>query len=361
MAIRAVISTSTKEFLINKQKRRSNPSCPSLDPKQLLVMSLVNRSVARLFRYQTRKASAISLTSFVQQQLLQTKKYSTEALEHRYHEKLVQKAKEQGFDSVDDLKQNLKSQIEDKKRSLNKIDPLQELLDYEQRMKMASNNAKMTEPRGPVDAATAPAPFKTLDSFLKLEKIRDLSKQEIEFLWRARWANNDQALNAVVPAAVFDQMSKHFKAVPTFVLPLPREIKADASDLQGNANDGQGVELHYIQWQIAGPNTVHCIMTSLADYKLHKEYAKPHTTFQFHTELAQDKQIVLMNGHVEKDVNVSLQDAQLLLLNVQRFYGAMGEETIPSKLRLQLLRDFASGSTNFSVEKLISLAQSMDV
>ncbi|CEP62418.1 Atp11p LALA0_S05e05204g [Lachancea lanzarotensis] len=337
-----------------------------------MVMSLVNRNVARILRNQTRKASAISVSSFVQQQQqqrqqeqsLRIKNYSTEALEHKYHEKLVQKAKAQGFESIDLLKENLKSEIEDKKRTLNRIDPLQELADYEQRMKMASNNAKMTQPRGPVDAAASPAPFKTLDSFLKLEKIKDLSKQEIEFLWRARWANNNQALNAVVPATVFDQMSKHFKAVPTFVLPLPREIKAEASDLQGNnANDSdsQGVELHYIQWQVAGPTTVHCIITSLAEYKLHKEYAKPHTTFQFHTDLAQDKRIVLMNGHVEKDVNVSLQDAQLLLLNIQRFYGAMGEETIPSKQRLQLLHDFGSGSTNFSVEKLISLAQSMDI
>ncbi|SCU80511.1 LAME_0B03488g1_1 [Lachancea meyersii CBS 8951] len=324
-------------------------------------MSILARNVARLTRTQTRKASAISLTKFIQQQqqLQRSKNYSTEALEQRYHEKLLQKARAQGFESVEHLKENLKADIEGKKRALNKIDPLQELVEYEQGMKMANNNAKMTEPRGPVDANATPAPFKTLDSFLKLEKIQDLSRQEVEFLWRARWASQENAMNAVVPTAVFDQMSKHFKSAPTFVLPLPRDIKADESDLNGSG-DGQGVELHYIQWQVVGPQTVHCIMTSLAEYKLHKEYAKPHTTFQFHSELAKDKQIVLMNGHVEKDVNISLQDAQLLLLNVQRFYGATGEETVPSKQRIKLLHDFASGSSDFTVEKLISLAQSMD-
>ncbi|SCU93810.1 LANO_0E04852g1_1 [Lachancea nothofagi CBS 11611] len=321
-------------------------------------MSILARNLTRYAQTQTRKASAISYTSFIQLQQTSRSKncYSTEALEQRYQDKLLEKAKAKGYESVEQLKEQLKDDIETRKRDLNKIDPLKELEDYEQRIKMSQNNTKVTEARGPVDSSKATVPFKTLDSFLKLEKIQDLSKQEIEFLWRARWANLDKVLNAVVPAQVFAQMSKHIKAAPTFVLPLPREIVVDAAE---SKND-QGMELHYIQWQNAGRNTVHCIITSLAEYKLHKEYAKPHTTFQFHKELINDKQIVLMNGLVEKDVNISLQDAQLLLLNIQRFYGAMGEESVPSQQRIRLLHDFANGSSDFSVEKLISLAQSMD-
>ena len=67
-----------------------------------------------------------------------------------------------------------------------------------------------------------------------------------------------------------------------------------------------------------------------------------------------------MNGHVEPDTNMNVQDAQLLLLNVQRFYGAMGEETPVAKQRVQLLRDFSKASPGFTVEKLISLSQSME-
>lgn len=63
------------------------------------------------------------------------------------------------------------------------------------------------------------------------------------------------------------------------------------------------------------------MLTSLAEYKLHKEYAKPHTTLMFHQELVADTGIVLMNGRVEEDVPLSMDEAQLLLLNVQRFYG----------------------------------------
>ncbi|SCU93261.1 LADA_0G02146g1_1 [Lachancea dasiensis] len=330
-------------------------------------MGIVSQNVARLVRTQTRKASAISSASYiVQQQQAQSRRsqrYSTESLEQKYEAKLLERAKASGYESVEQLKETLREDIENKKLKYNKIDPLKELEEYEQRMKMSQNNTKMTESRGPLDPAKASAPFKTLDSFLKLEKLQELSKQEIEFLWRARWASKDQVLNAVVPVDVFEQMSKHIKEAPTFVLPLPREMEAsrESSAAQGPSASDQGIELHYIQWQRAGANTVHCIMTSLAEYKLHKEFAKPHTTFQFHTELAQDKKIVLMNGHVEKDVNVSLQDAQLLLLNVQRFYGAMGEESVSSKQRVKLLHDFTKGSSDFSVEKLISFAQSMDI
>lgn len=297
--------------------------------------------------------------SFVHQQQLAKSKnnYSTESVDQKYSSKLKQKAQQQGYQSVEQLKESLKADIEKRKKELNKIDPLQELHDYEQRLKMSQNNLKVTQNRGPVDSKQPTVPFKTLDDFLKLDKVKDLSRQEIEFLWRARWANKEGVLSAVVPLEIYEKMESHIRACPTFVLPLPREI--DAATSEPGASD-QGMELHYIQWQMAGLNTTHCIMTSLAEYKLHKEFAKPHTTFQFHRELVDDKKIVLMNGQAEKDVNVSLADAQLLLLNVQRFYGAMGDTTPASKQRLKLLHDFAKGSPDFSVELLISLAQSME-
>lgn len=322
-------------------------------------MRSVARALPRFATTQTRRASAISLTNFIQLQQSSNLKsnYSTESLDVRYKNKLLQKAEEQGFKSVEELKEKLKEDIETKKKELSKVDPLKELEEYEQRLKMSQNNMKVTQQRGPVDPKQELAPFKTLDSFLKLERIKDLSKQEVEFLWRARWANKPDALSAVVPLEIFEKMDRHIRACPTFVLPLPREVPAEASS---SGTQEQGMELHYIQWQMADSNTVHCIMTSLAEYKLHSEFAKPHTTFQFHKELASDKKIILMNGHVEKDVNITLPDAQLLLLNIQRFYGAMGEETVSSKQRTKLLHDFAKGSPEFSVEKLINLAQSME-
>ncbi|AMD18601.1 HBL301Cp [Eremothecium sinecaudum] len=281
--------------------------------------------------------------------------YSSNTVEERYKAKLLEKAKQKGFQSIEDLKAKLKADIQSKKAEFNKIDPLKELHDYEQRSKMMKNNAKVNS-RGPIDPSKPQQPYKTLNSFMDVDKIRSLSKQEVEFLWRARWMNKENTLNAVVPVDVFERMSTYAKANPAFVLPLPTEVKASEED----KTEDQGMEMHYIQWLFVGPNTVHCIMTSLAEFKLHKEFSRPHTTLQFHTELAKEKKVVFMNGQVEKDSNVSLPDAQLLLLNVQRFYGAMGDSSAASKMRLKLLSDFTNGSPDFNVDSLISLAQSME-
>lgn len=304
--------------------------------------------------FQARLASLVSNSNICLQS--QLKNYSTDPIESKYQEKLLEKAKEKGFSSVEQLLDSAKEDIAKKKKEFNRIDPLKELEDYEQRMKMSANNAGTTKARGPIDASQPKIPFKTLDSFLNIEKIKELSKQEVEFLWRAKWMNKDDALCAVVPVDIYDKMIVNAKSNPIFVLPLPR-VASGAEETQEST---QSVELHYIQWQFVGPNTTHCIMTSLAEFKLHNEFAKPHTIFQFHSEMAKDKKIILMNGQVEPDTNISLQDAQLLLLNVQRFWGAMGEETPAAKQRVQLLRDFTRGSPDFNVDSLIALSQSME-
>lgn len=280
--------------------------------------------------------------------------YSTDSLEERYKTKLLERARSLGFDSVESYKESIKKELEDKKRELNKIDPLKELEDYEQSRKMSSNIAKS---RGPIDASQPEQPFKKLNDFLDVEKVKALSKQECEFLWRARWASKNNVLNAVVPIDIWKKIELLAKGNPIFVLPLPREVEKDAHDQSGSEG---GMELHYVQWQFVGPNTVHCIMTTLAEFKLHKEFARPHTTLQFHLDLGNEKGIVFMNGQVEDDSNITLEEAQLLLLNIQRFYGAMGQETTNAKKRVQLLKDFTNGSPGFNVDALISLSQSME-
>ncbi|BAO42011.1 protein ATP11 [Kluyveromyces marxianus] len=317
-------------------------------------------------RVATRSASQLTAAQFkriisASSSLYSTSNYSTESLDQKYKDKLLEKAREQGYNSIEELKNALKEEIEKKKLELNKIDPLKELEDYEQRTKMSSNIAKS---RGPIDPSTPKMPYKTLDSFLDVEKVKNLSKQECEFLWRARWANKDNVLTAVVPIDVWNKMSALAKENPYFVIPLPRESAVVEGNEESNAAPADkkepAVEMHYIQWQFVGPKTVHCIMTTLAEFKLHKEYARPHTTLQFHLDLAEDKNIVLMNGQVETDSNVTLPESQLLVLNVQRFYGAMGQDTSFAKKRVQLLKDFTSGSPQFNVDLLVALAQTME-
>lgn len=296
------------------------------------------------------------------------------SVEGKYQDKLLKRARAQGLNSIEELKASLADEIAAKKREFNKIDPLRDL---EQHMSMSGQHSGQhsggkshngsgsasgsaagstsTPIRKPVRPVTE-KPYKSLDDYMKLDKIKDLSRQEVEFLWRAKWAKRDDSLVAVVPfLETFQNMYKHAVRNPLFVLPLPRPGQEASAD-----NKTVPVELQYVQWQFVGPHTIHCIMTSLAEYKLRQEFATPHTTIQFHLDLAHDKDVVLMNGHIEQDSNVSLQDAQLLLLNVQRFYGAMGTHSAIAKQRLKLLEDFNQGSADFDIDKLISLSQSME-
>lgn len=263
----------------------------------------------------------------------------------KYHEKLQAKAKELGLSSVDDLKRHLKDEIKAKKLEFSKVDPLKELEEYEQRQEqeLQKDRSKTIKVRSPIDKSLEKKPYKTLASYLAQDKLAELGQQEIELIWKARFINKERTLHAVLADVQFATMYANAFKNPSFILPLPR--------------NEDGYEMHFVQWSFAGPETTHCMITTLAEYKLHKEYAKPHTTLMFHQELAHSKGMVLMNGQVEEEANLSMDDAQLLVLNVQRFYGGVGDDGLV-KRRQELLRAFTA-SDNFDVDALIKEATSM--
>lgn len=264
----------------------------------------------------------------------------------KYKAQLEKKAREVGAGSIDELKEKMKDTIKERREQFNRVDPLAELEEYERKCALEAQEkmkkeGKLRDPRAP---GVPEKPYKTLDSYVATDKLQELAPETIGLIWRARFEQKEDALLSIVPADVFDKLFKNARENPIFVLPLPR---------------GDGTEFHYVQWAFVGPDTVHCMFTTLLEFKTHKEYARPHTTVSFHTELKQSKGIVLMNGHVEKESAVKLPDAQLLMLNIQRFYGAMSE-TETAKRRLQMLRDFTSGSPAFSFDQLIAEAQSLE-
>lgn len=285
---------------------------------------------------------------------LQSNGNLSKSIQDRYKEKLENAAKQKGLSSAQELKQQLKAQIEASKLEMNKIDPLNALTEFEQQQAKA-NIKKQVKSLGPIDPTKPKEPYKTLNSFIKLDKMKELGKTEIEFLWRARF-NDPNALVATVPLETFDVMYKLARRNPTFVLPLPKE---DAQLEENVAGEGTPLEMHFVQWAFVGPETTHCMITSLMEFKLHKEYARPHTTIAFHSEL-KDKEVILMNGTVEKESAMTIGEAQMLLLNLQRFYGAMGVQSDIALERIALLEAFNRGGEDFEMEKLVKLSQSME-
>ncbi|OBA21237.1 F1F0-ATPase complex assembly protein [Metschnikowia bicuspidata var. bicuspidata NRRL YB-4993] len=272
-----------------------------------------------------------------------------EAVLERYRSQLHQKAEAIGVSSIEELKENLKDEITTKKKEMNAIDPLKDLEAYEkeqaEKLKQRKAQQKESKIRDAIDASMPKAPYKKLSSFVDVEKIRSLPEKELKFIWKARFEGKDRAMSAALTGSQFANLFANAFKNPSFVLPLPKEE--------------EGYEMHFVQWSFVGPQTTHCMLTSLAEYKLHKEYAKPHTTLMFHQELLADADVVLMNGQLEQDVALSMEEALLLVLNVQRFYGGL-TNSAGSERKLELLRAFTQGDTGFSMEKLIEEAASLD-
>lgn len=271
---------------------------------------------------------------------IQSKTFIDKQIKDKYRAKLEAIAKAKGISNANEIFVEMKDKIQETKKELDMIDPLKELEDYEQAM-----NIKKLKKTDAFDKNTPKSEtFKTLESYLVLDKVKELGIQEIEFLWRAKFAKDERSIVAVAPVKAFNNMYQNARKYPTFVLPLPR--------------GDEGMEIHFVQWSFVGPNTTHVMITTLLEYKLHKEYARPHTTLAFHSELAESNEVVLMQGHVDDDRGVSVGDAQMLLLNLQRFYGGFGTSSDIEKKRIEVVKGFNTG--NFDMDECIELAQSME-
>jgi ATP synthase F1 complex assembly factor 1 len=188
------------------------------------------------------------------------------------------------------------------------------------------------------DSSSTPG-LKTLSSFLDLEKTRALPQKEIEAIWRLRHVNNAQSLCATIPLETYRTIEATAKKHPHFILPLPKE--------------GQGAEIHFLQWTFPAENTVTVLFTHLAEYKLRGEYSQPHTTITHHLELAEDKELVLLQGQVMEGRGVSVDEAKWLVMCLQKFYG-MGAQNAERK---RLLEQFGKGDPAFKVEDLVEEAE----
>ena len=313
---------------------------------------MLNRSLL------SREVCNISRPSLLTTKLYKSLDFKPKVIDNTYQEKLLQKAKEKGFNTVEELKESLKEELEKKKKEFNKIDPLNALKQYQE-----SQNSQIQEDMNKPTAKSLGAipenkekkPYKTLDSYVDKEKFMELSPQEIEFLWRARFNTGKMAethLHAVLQKDIWTKMFNNAKENPIFVLPLPRDITPeDKGDLK------TGAELFYVQWSFPDKNTTHCIITSLVEYQLHKEFAKPYLTITFFSDMLARKNIALMVGQLDLESSINMNDCTLLLLNLQRFYGVIEGGLVNE--RLAMLRAFNKGDTSFDVNKLVDLANSM--
>ncbi|KAJ5092032.1 hypothetical protein NUU61_006902 [Penicillium alfredii] len=295
----------------------------------------------------------------------------------KYRAKLDQKAKQEGHESIESLKEAYSDKIQDLRHKASTV------ISPEPDTPTPGNAVPGTQnpfqaPPPPSQSPTAQAAraatsgsssgIKPLNSFVDVEKIRDLPPKEIEALWRLRHANNSHSICAVIPVETYHRIAEAARHNPQFILPLPRaqspeeqqneqaQQNADGSEAQATA-----AEIHFLQWafhppaegsaQPANSHTSTVIFTNLGAYKIHGAYAQPHTTVTHHLDLAADKGLVLMHGQVVPNAGVSTSQATWLVSCVQRFYDFEGQA---NGRKGELLRMFTRGDVqNFKVEELM--------
>jgi len=278
----------------------------------------------------------------------------------RYKDKLDQKAKEKGLNNVDELKQVYSEKIQELRQKAI-VPGANAPLDAQQSQPAPAPEAVATSvpfqappPPSPQEA-TADAPkvpkskdgVKTLGSFVDVDKIAELPHKEIETLWRLRHVRDAQSLCAVMHAETYGRVAATARKHPQFILPLPRE--------------GQGAEIHFLQWTFPSPTTATVLFTHLAEYKLRGEFAQPHTTVTHHLDLARrGKGLVLLEGRVMENRGVTVDEGKWLLMCLQKFYGfeARTEEAKNGvQRRKKLMEMFSGGDEGFKVEELLEEAE----
>ncbi|KAL1999560.1 hypothetical protein VTN02DRAFT_4350 [Thermoascus thermophilus] len=310
----------------------------------------------------------------------------------KYKEKLHRKAKEEGLDSIESLKEAYKDKIENVRReSLDSItsDPTAvtaaEGLKQAERV-MTSKSPASTPPSSSSTSSSSAASshtpgIKPLSSYVDVDKFRTLPKKEIEALWRLRHAGNPNSICACIPLDTYRRIAAAARQHPQFILPLPRQQTPSEAEKTANkdASDAavSGADIHFLQWGFHPPasspssttaptatantHTSTIVFTHLAAYKLHGSYAEPHTTVTHHLDLADDTGLVLLLGQVLPDRGVSPAEASWLVSCVQRFYdwGSSSSGSGEAGGRKgELLRMFTRGDVEgFRVEELMEEAE----
>ena len=285
-----------------------------------------------------------------------------EKVTEKYREKLLEKARAYGFPTysvtkladfkcrlrlkdVDELKTVYKDRIQAQKKSaslastLPSSNPNSPFPPPPPPPQPLSEAPRTPTPKATFDKPSTPPGIKLLSSFLDVPKTIELPQKEIEYIWRLRHASDPRSLCAVIPQATYGRIEATAKRHPQFILPLPRE--------------GQGAEIHFLQWTFPTPTTATVLFTHLAEFKLRGEFSQPHTTVTHHLDLAGPKGLVLLQGTVVEGRGMSVDEGKWLLMCLQKFYGGVEEKA----QRKKLLEQFSQGDGGFKVEELLEEAE----
>ncbi|KAK3701062.1 hypothetical protein LTR37_015624 [Vermiconidia calcicola] len=305
-------------------------------------------SVQAPFKYYQRRWAQVHDVRFLSQ-------HQQKKVLDKYKEKLDRKAKEKGLKDVDELKEVYSDKIQELRQKAI-IPGANAPLDAQPppTPPQTSSSIPFQAPPPPQPQHTSQVPqvpkskdgIKTLSSFIDVEKTSELPPKEIETIWRLRHVKDPNSLCAVMKTDTFKRIANTARKHPQFILPLPRE--------------GQGVEIHFLQWTFPSPTTATVLFTHLAEFKLRGEFAQPHTTVTHHLDLADKNGLVMLEGRVMENRGMTVEEGKWLLMCLQKFYGFEAHtETAKENAdrRKRLMEQFSGGDESFQVEELLEEAE----
>lgn len=168
---------------------------------------------------------------------------------------------------------------------------------------------------------------------MKVEVLESKTAEEIGQIW-TEYHKNRQSLSAVIPRETYDKITELAQQCPVFVYVVPRD-------------DGY----EFMLAQFLGDD---CYFTPMISYKTHNENAPPCLTLRHYTDIAAEKNIVLMVGEYDKDV-VNVLEAQCLANEVQLFYAQESLE------RTEVVKKFNHSPESFDHMDLIRYFNSAEI
>ncbi|EGF81341.1 hypothetical protein BATDEDRAFT_24227 [Batrachochytrium dendrobatidis JAM81] len=266
--------------------------------------------------------SAISLD----QQLLQSETEVQRRYREKYEAKLERKAKEAGFESVEQMIAKRKQDELDVKERQRKL--------AEQKPSPPSGENDPTKKNLDRKSEKLPSYEKKLDQIVKLELLMKETPEMVSIIWN-KYHSDKNCLSASIDSATYKKLHQRGRKYPLFILPLPR-------------NDGY--ELYFIQF--SGHQTYY---TPLLEYKTHGALSRPSFVVTHYDDLAASKSIVLMVGELgeSQSSNLTLTEAQNLVYQTQLFYITGNEN------QQKLVETFHEQPESFQYEELIKAVETL--
>ena len=180
---------------------------------------------------------------------------------------------------------------------------------------------------------------KSLNDVVHLEKLHQLSQEEISTLWKDHHERKENVIYAVIPSKEYDRIFNLATQYPLFLLPLPKTTLPSPSSPESPGSSGY--ELYLTRFRDHS-----FFLTPLAHFQSQGESATPFLVINHYPELSSSKGVVLMNGDFDPHL-LNLIEVQCLANEIKMFYSGQDVR------KTLLLHTFNREPENFDYREVI--------